>query len=139
MSPAARLRLFYFLYYGSIGASLPYLAPYLKGLGFSGAEIGAVQMVGPLVAGAAALCWALAADRLAAPARALRLATLWALAAMAFLPIARAPGVLAAVMFLYSLGVSAVVPLVDSVALEWVRTQPGLSSSAGTAAAAETQ
>jgi PPP family 3-phenylpropionic acid transporter len=127
MSPAARLRLFYFLYYGSIGASLPYLAPYLKGLGFSGAEIGAVQMVGPLVAGPAALCWALAADRLAAPARALRLATLWALAAMAFLPIARAPGVLAAVMFLYSLGVSAVVPLVDSVALEWVRTQPGLS------------
>jgi PPP family 3-phenylpropionic acid transporter len=127
MPPAARLRLFYFLYYGSIGASLPYLAPYLKGLGFSGAEIGTVQMVGPLVAGPAALAWALAADRLGAPARALRLATLWSLAAMAFLPIARTPGVLAAVMFLYSLGVAAVVPLVDSVALEWVRTQPGLS------------
>ncbi len=127
MSPAARLRLFYFLYYGSIGAWLPYLAPYLKGLGFSGAEIGTVQMVGPLVAGPAALAWALAADRLGAPARALRLATLWALAAMAFLPIARTPGVLVAVFFLYSLGVAAVVPLVDSVALEWVRTQPGLS------------
>ncbi len=127
MSPAARLRLFYFLYYGSIGASLPYLAPYLKGLGFSGAEIGTVQMVGPLVAGPAALAWALAADRLGAPARALKLATLWSLAAMAFLPIARTPGVLAAVLFFYSLGVAAVVPLVDSVALEWVRTQPGLS------------
>src|SRR5574342_161424 len=97
MSPAARLRLFYFLYYGSIGASLPYLAPYLRGLGFSGAEIGAVQMVGPLVAGPAALRCALAADRLAAPAWARRLATLWALAAMAFLPIARAPSVVAAV------------------------------------------
>jgi PPP family 3-phenylpropionic acid transporter len=127
MSPAARLRLFYFLYYGSIGASLPYLAPYLKGLGFSGAEIGTVQMVGPLVAGPAALAWALAADRLGAPARALKLATLWSLAAMAFLPIARTPGVLAAVLFFYSLGVAAVVPLVDSVALEWGRTQPGLS------------
>jgi len=127
MSPAARLRLFYFLYYGSIGASLPYLAPYLRGLGFSGAEIGTVQMVGPLVAGPAALAWALAADRLGAPARALKLATLWSLAAMAFLPIARTPGVLAAVLFFYSLGVAAVVPLVDSVALEWVRTQPGLS------------
>ncbi|HYQ82334.1 MAG TPA: MFS transporter [Anaeromyxobacteraceae bacterium] len=129
MSPATRLRLFYLLYYGSIGASLPYLAPYLKGLGFSGAEIGTVQMVAPLVAAPAALAWALAADRLGAPGRALRLATLWSLAAMAFLPVARTPGVLAAVMFLYSLGAAAVVPLVDSVALEWVRTQPGLSYS----------
>src|SRR5512139_3132058 len=111
MSPAARLRLFYFLYYGSIGASLPYLAPYLRGLGFSGAEIGAVQMVGPLVAGPAALAWALAADRLGAPSRALRLATLWSLAAMAFLPVARTPGALAAVMFCYALGAAAVVPL----------------------------
>ncbi|HEU4383868.1 MAG TPA: MFS transporter [Anaeromyxobacteraceae bacterium] len=127
MSPAARLRLFYFLYYGSIGASLPYLAPYLRGLGFSGAEIGTVQMVSPLVAGPASLTWALAADRLGQPARALRLATLWSLAAMAFLPIARTPAVLAAVLFLHALGVSAVVPLVDSVALEWVRTQPGLT------------
>jgi len=127
MSPAARLRLFYFLYYGSIGAFLPYMAPYLQGLGFSGAEIGSVQMVGPLVAGPAALAWALAADRLGAPARALRLATVWSLAAMAFLPIARTPGVLAAVLFFHALGVAAVVPLVDSVALEWVRTQPGLS------------
>lgn len=127
MSPAARLRLFYFLYYGSIGASLPYMAPYLKGLGFSGAEIGTVQMVGPLVAGPAALVWALAADRLGAPARALGMATLWSLAAIAFLPLARAPGVVAAVLFFHALGVAAVVPLVDSVALEWVRTQPSLS------------
>lgn len=127
MSPASRLRLFYFLYYGSIGASLPYLAPYFRGLGFSGAEIGTVQMVGPLVTGPAALAWALAADRLGAPARVLRMATLWALAAIAFLPLARAPAVAAAVLFFNSLGAAAVVPLVDSVAVEWVRTQPGLS------------
>ncbi len=127
MSPAARLRLFYFLYYGSIGASLPYLAPYLRGLGFSGAEIGTAQMVGPLVAGPAALAWALAADRLRAPARLLGMATLWALAAIAFLPLARTPGVVATVLFLNWLGAAAVVPLVDSVAVEWVRTQPGLA------------
>ena len=127
MSPAARLRLFYFLYFGSIGAYLPYIAPYLRGLGFSGTEIGTVQMVSPLVAGPAALAWAVAADRLGAPARALRLATLWTAAAMAFLPLARSPGVLAAVLFFYALSVAAVVPLVDSVALEWVATRPGLS------------
>lgn len=129
MSPAARLRLFYFLYYGSIGAYLPYMAPYLRGLGFTGEQIGTVQMVTPLVAGPAALAWATAADRLGAPARALRLATLWSLAAMAFLPAARTPAVLAAVLFCYALGVAAVVPLVDSVALEWVRERPGLAYS----------
>src|SRR5574337_73729 len=127
MSPAARLRLFYLLYYGSIGASLPYLSPYLRGLGFSGAEIGTVQMVAPLVAAPAALAWALLADRLGAPARALRAATLWSLSAMAFLPLARTPGLVAAAMFLYAPGAPAVVPLVDSVALEWLRSQPGLS------------
>ncbi len=127
MSPAARLRLFYFLYYGSIGAFLPYLAPYLKGLGFSGAEIGTVQMVGPLVTGPAALAWALAADRLGAPGRVLAMATLWALAAIAFLPLAHTPGAVAAVLFFNSLGAAAVVPLVDSVAVEWVRTRPGLA------------
>src|SRR5919206_402168 len=50
MSPASRLRLFYFLYYGAVGANLPYLAAYLRGLGFSGEAIGTVQMLSPLVA-----------------------------------------------------------------------------------------
>ena len=44
MPEGARFRLFYFLYYGYVGASLPYFAAYLRGLGFSGAEIGAAQM-----------------------------------------------------------------------------------------------
>ncbi len=127
MSPAARLRLFYFLYYGGVGAFLPYFAPYLRGLGFTGEQIGTVQMLGPLVSAPAALAWAAVADRLGAPARALRFATLWALAAVAFLPLARAPGTLAAVLLAQSLAAGALVPLVDSVAIEWAREQPGRS------------
>lgn len=127
MPPAARLRLFYFLYYGGIGAFLPYFAPYLRGMGFSGREIGAVQMVAPLVAAPAALGWAAVADRIGSPARTLRIAALWAAAATAFLPFARTPWPLAAVLLAQSLAQSAVVPLVDSVAVEWVRTEPGRS------------
>ncbi len=127
MSPAARLRLFYFLYYGSVGALLPYFAPYLRGLGWSGEQIGTVQMIGPLVAGPAALAWAAAADRLGAPSRALALAATWAAVVTAALPLARTPLAVAAVLLASSLASSAVVPLVDSVAVEWIRTQPGRS------------
>jgi PPP family 3-phenylpropionic acid transporter len=127
MTPAARLRLFYFLYYGGVGANLPYFAAYLRGLGFSGAQIGTVQMMAPIVAAPAALAWAAAADRIGAPARALRVAAAWSLAVAAFLPFARTPVVLGAVVLLQSLAERAVVPLVDTVTLEWTRNHPGTS------------
>jgi PPP family 3-phenylpropionic acid transporter len=125
MSPAARLRLFYFAYYGSVGAYLPYFAAYLRGLGFSGEQIGTVQMMSPLVAVPAAIAWATAADRLGAPARALRVATAWSVAAFLLLPFARSPWVVGAVLLVHALGDRAVIPLVDSVAIEWARSAPG--------------
>jgi MFS transporter, PPP family, 3-phenylpropionic acid transporter len=121
MSPASRLRLFYFLYYGGVGANLPYLAAYLRGLGFSGEAIGTVQMLSPLVAAPVALGWAAAADRLGAPTRALAIAALWSACAVAFLPWARTPVAVAAVVLLQALSERAVVPLADAVALEWAR------------------
>src|SRR5512137_388708 len=127
MSPATRLRLFYFAYYGSVGAYLPYFAPYLRGLGFSGEQIGTVQMVGPLVAAPAALAWAAAADRMRDPARALRLATALGLAAIVLLPFATTPLAVGAVLLLYALGERAVIPLADSVTVEWSRHSPGQS------------
>jgi PPP family 3-phenylpropionic acid transporter len=123
MSPTSRLRLFYFLYYGGVGANLPYLAAYLRGLGFSGEAIGTVQMLSPLVAAPVALAWAAAADRLGAPARALGIAALGSAAAAAFLPVARTPLVLGAVVLAQALAERAVVPLADAIALEWTREQ----------------
>jgi len=121
MSPASRLRLFYFLYYGAVGANLPYLAPYLRGLGFSGEAIGTVQMLSPLAAAPVALAWAAAADRLGAPARALAWAALWSAAAAAFLPAARTPLAVGAVVLAQALAERAVVPLADAVTVEWSR------------------
>src|SRR5689334_21241529 len=118
MVPAARLRLVYFCYYGMVGAFMPFFAPYLRGLGFTGEQIGAVQMIPSLLSPVVATAWAAYADRHAGPARALALSTAWtALAALA-LPVARTPLAVAAVVFVMSLGDRAVVPLVDSVTLE---------------------
>jgi MFS transporter, PPP family, 3-phenylpropionic acid transporter len=127
MTPAARLRTFYFLYYGAVGANLPYFAAYLRGLGFSGEQIGTLLMIGPALAAPVALAWAAAADRMGAPSRALAAAALWSVCAASFLPFARTWATLAAVLLAQSLAERAVVPLVDSVALEWTRAHPETS------------
>src|SRR5205814_643765 len=70
-----RLRWLYFLHYAGVGTFLSYFAPYLRGLGFSGEQIGAVTFAQQAVAAPAALIWGGIADRLGAPARALSVCT----------------------------------------------------------------
>lgn len=127
MAPATRLRLIYFLYYGGVGVFLPYFGAYLRGLGFTGEQIGFVQMVPSVLSPAVALAWASWADHRATPARALRLATAWAAVAVLLLPFAREPWQVGTVIALLSLGDRAVVPLTDSMTLEHCRARPGLS------------
>ncbi len=130
MQPATRLRVLYFLYYGAVGANLPYFAPYLRGVGFTGDQIGLVQSLGPVVTGPVALAWASLADRLRAPARALRLATALSAAAALALPFSRTPLAVAGVLLAQALAASAVVPLADSICIEWLKDRPGLSYAA---------
>ena len=125
MAVPARLRAFYFFYYAGLGVSLPYLAPYLRGLGLSGAEIGGLQMIGPLLYAPVGLAWAALADRLGAPARALRLAAALAVAVQIFLPFAHSVWMLGAVMIGTGLCVPALVPLVDAIAMESLRVGGG--------------
>jgi PPP family 3-phenylpropionic acid transporter len=127
MTPATRLRLLYFLYYGGVGAFLPYFAPYLRGLGFSGGQIGLVQMLSPVIAPAAAIGWAALADRTGAPERALQAATTISLAAALVLPLAGTPLAVAGVVALLAVGDRAVVPLLDTLTLDHVRSTPGAS------------
>ncbi|HEX9052882.1 MAG TPA: MFS transporter [Anaeromyxobacter sp.] len=127
MAPATRLRLFYLLYYGNVGTVLPYFAPYLRGRGFSGEQIGIVQMLPSLLAPVVAISWASFADHRASPQRAIRLAAGWAALAVVLLPLARDPWQVGAVVLLMSLGDRAVVPLADAITLEWCRDHPGAS------------
>src|SRR5512138_3828477 len=127
VTPATRLRLFYLLYYGNVGTYLPFFPAYLRGRGFTGEQIGLVQMLPSLLAPAVAISWASFADHRASPERALRLAAGWAALAVLLLPLARAPWQVGAVVLLMSLGDRAVVPLADSITLEWCREHPGAS------------
>jgi PPP family 3-phenylpropionic acid transporter len=127
-STATRLRALYFLYYGNVGTYLPFFAVYLKGLGFTGEQIGLVQMLpsfplGPLVA----IAWATWADHRGTPERALRRATAWVGVAVLLLPFARTPLQVGAVVVLMALGDRAVVPLTDSITIEHCRERPGAS------------
>jgi PPP family 3-phenylpropionic acid transporter len=127
VAPAGRLRLFYLLYYANVGIVLPYLAPYLRGLGFSGEQIGLVQTGPALLAPAVALGWAAWADRRASAVRALRRASAWVAFAALGLPFAGTPLAVAGVVLAMALADRAVVPLVDSATLEWCRAAPPLS------------
>ncbi|HEY2901746.1 MAG TPA: MFS transporter [Polyangia bacterium] len=118
MTTPARLRAFYLLYYGGIGISIPFFAPYLRGLGFSGRQIGTVQMIGALTAAPTGIIWAMVADRTRAPIQALKLATISALAAACILPWVRTPVAMAAVLMLQGLAIPAITPLVDGLAVE---------------------
>ena len=108
-----RLRGFYFLAYAGVGVWLAYFAPYLRGLGFSGEQIGAVSTVQMLVAVPAALFWGAAGDRLS-PQRALRLCAAGAAIAVVGIPLARTPLQMGCVLMAAAAFGGGVVPLVDS-------------------------
>jgi PPP family 3-phenylpropionic acid transporter len=130
MVPAGRLRSVYFLFYAGVGAYLPFFAAYLRGLGFSGEQIGAIQMIPSLFSPVVALGWASWADRHGSPADGLRRAASVAALAAVALPFARTPPAVAAVLGLLSLGYPAIVPLLDTITVETARRAPGLSYAA---------
>ena len=111
----------YLLYYGYVGASLGFLAPYLRGLGFSGSAIGRVTMAAQLVAGPAALAWAHLGDCRGAREPVLRTCAVGALLSICWLPAAHTPLTVGAVLVAYSLFGAAIVPLLDSLTMEWAR------------------
>jgi PPP family 3-phenylpropionic acid transporter len=121
MTLPTRIRAFYLLYFVGIGINLPFFAPYLRGLGFSGRQIGTAQMIGALTAAPAGIIWAVVTDRLRAVTPALRLATTGVLCAAFLLPWVHTPATVAAVLVLQGLSMPAITPLVDSLAVETAR------------------
>ena len=115
-----RLRAFYFLAYAGVGTWLSYFAPYLRGLGFTGEEIGAVTTAQQLTAVPASLLWGAIGDRLGL-ARALRICATGAALTMLALPLAKTPLTMAAVLVAGAMFGPGIVPLVDSTTVEAVR------------------
>jgi PPP family 3-phenylpropionic acid transporter len=128
-SEGARLRLVYLLYYSASGTLLPYLARYLKGRGFSGSEIGTIQMVPSIVALFGGIVWARTAEKLRDTVRVVGWMTTWAACCAVFLPFASTPLTVGLVLLGMSLGDRGLVPLLDSLTMGWVRAGEGRSYS----------
>ena len=123
MSRGPRLALFkllYFSHYGSVAVVMVAFPSYLRGLGFTGEQIGAAWAPAQIAAAPAALLWGAAADKLRAASKALQLCTAGALAAMCLLPFARTPALIGALLFVHALFNAGTVPLVDSLTMEAV-------------------
>jgi len=115
------LRALYFCFFGGVGAYIPFFSAYLRGLGFSGEQIGRAQMVGTLAAAPAAMLWATFADRAGALSGALKITLVWSLAALSLLPLVGSPMGMAALLFLNGCANPAIGPLADAVTVETVR------------------
>jgi PPP family 3-phenylpropionic acid transporter len=123
-TPTARkLKVFYFLHFMGVGIYYPFLAPYLRGLGFDGDAIGTAQMAGAIAAVPGALFWGAVADRLRAPTKALRWASRGALVAALLLVLARTPREVTLAWLVYGLVTPSIVPLLDTVTVESIRAR----------------
>ncbi|HET6279835.1 MAG TPA: MFS transporter [Polyangia bacterium] len=115
------IEVFYFFFFMAIGIYLPYLPPYLQGLGLTGREISTVLSVSPVMALAIPLFWAWIADRTRQHARVLKIVC--AGACLGFLPllfVQRFPAIFATYVG-YSLFAVAIGGLADSLAIARVR------------------
>ncbi|NNF51689.1 MAG: MFS transporter [Gammaproteobacteria bacterium] len=122
--PYRRLASFYFFHYAALGALVPYWSLYMIARGFSAVETGQVMAI--ILAGrvVAPTVWGWLADARGDARLTLRLAAL-----CAFLPFACVPLVtnfysLAAVMSLFSLGLSGVIPQFEATTFNHLGATP---------------
>jgi PPP family 3-phenylpropionic acid transporter len=117
-SGVAHAGLMYFGYFAALGAYLPFINLYYQRLGLSGIEIGTLAAIPLLVSSATALVWGTAADALSRHRLVLGIALLGSPAAVLLISGASRYAELAPLVALYALFNSAIVPLLDSAALE---------------------
>lgn len=121
----ASLAGFYFLLFGVVGITLPFLPAYLKSLSLSATEVGVLLALNPLMSLFAPPLWGHLADRTGQSGRILTVLALGALAGLApIVAVDRFPA-LAATLMAYAFFSSAFTPLVDSLTLERVARMGG--------------
>jgi PPP family 3-phenylpropionic acid transporter len=115
------LKLFYVVYFTAVGISIPFFGPYLRALGLSGLEIGAMMSVAPLLHLGVPLIWGWAADRTRRADALLTLACAGAAVFLAPLVRLRAVPALLLVYGLHQLFAVAILGLADSLAVDRAR------------------
>jgi len=123
--PYWRLSGFYFFYFATLGALVPYWGLYLKSIGFTPLDIGmlmALLMISRIVA---PVLWAWIADHRAQRMRVVRLAALLTLVTFAGVFFGTGFWWLAAVMMAFSFFWNASLPLLEVITLNHMDGQPG--------------
>jgi PPP family 3-phenylpropionic acid transporter len=115
------LKLFYVAYFTAVGVSIPFLSPYLRAMGLSGLELGAMMSVAPLLHLGVPLLWGWAADRTRRPDLLLTVACVGAALFLAPLVYVRSVGALLLVYALHQLFAVAILGLTDSLAVDRAR------------------
>jgi len=117
---ARHLATFYLGYFGLLGILLPYLSLYLLDIGLNPYQIGVIGAMTPLVKTVAPSLWGWAADRRGSRRPFMRLACAGALGCFSLLLGVREFLAIAAVMALYAVFTSSILPLVEATAMEAV-------------------
>ena len=115
--PYWRLSSFYFFYFASLGALLPYWSLYLKSLGFDSIAIGAIIAVIPATKIFAPYVWGWMSDHTGRPVRIVRITNF--LAIVAFVGVFFGNGYvwLSLEMFTFSVFWNSSLPLIESTTL----------------------
>ena len=123
--PAKRLASFYFFYYATVGAFMPYWSPYLEARGFTAVQMGIAYAIMGLSRSFVPLAWGVWADRRGARVDLIRMASVAAL--LLFLIIPFAPSVLwvGILMAGYTLFWHALLPQFEVVALNHLHARGG--------------
>ncbi len=115
-----RLAGFYFLFFAAVGAFLPYWSLYLEGIGLDARHIGALVALGMAVRIVTPNLWGWIADRRGRRMGVIRAGACVALGCFALVPLARDPLVLGAIIVLYSIFWTAVLPQFEAVTLAFL-------------------
>jgi len=116
---------FYFLYFATVGITLPFFPPYFKSLGFSATEVGVLLALSPLLTLVSPPLFGHLADRTGRADRVLALVAFGALAGFAPLLGARSYGAVFLCFAVSSFFVSSTTSLADSLALRRVASAGG--------------
>jgi PPP family 3-phenylpropionic acid transporter len=121
-APYWRLSSFYFFYFASLGALLPYWNPYLKSLGFSSLQIGLLMAIVMGTKIVAPNIWGWIADRSGKRMSIVRLASLLSVICFAGVFISSAYGWLIIVMFSFSFFWNASLPQFEATTMNYLGT-----------------
>lgn len=105
---------FYFLYFAAMATLMPFLVLYYQRLGFSGAQIGLLTGIAPLIVLVSAPVWTGIADTTGHHQRLINLAIGGAAALMFVIPYLGMPGLVVFCLALYYCGIAPITPLADS-------------------------